>query len=179
MNLDTLTNITQRPLNHVSWLVDDIDQAARFFGQVYGIGPFLLVSEAELDEVSYQGTPCTFDHSAAFSKWGDLSIEVQKIEKCEPYQVAEGWGVGKGCHINHVSYTVADPDVESERLEELGLPQFLRWRNGPLHANCHRNFYGPSLEVHTEGTLDAFWEAIEKTIGDWDGKEQVMRFEPF
>ena len=181
MSITDIQRVVQRPLNHVSWLVEDIDAAARFWAATLGVGPFLLIEDAVLDEVSHKGKPCVFDHCAAFSKWGDLSIELQQISDARPYAVASGWGVGTGYHVNHVSYTVPDPDEESERLEALGMPCFLTWKDGPLHANCHQSpFFGPSVEVHTEGTLDGFWEAIGEATKDWDGTEPLRKFDlPF
>jgi hypothetical protein len=71
------------------------------------------------------------------------------------------------------------PDQESERLEALGLPKFMTWKDGPLHATVHRNpLFGPSLEVHTKGTLDEFWAAIAAETKGWDGSEPLRKFEP-
>lgn len=181
MNFDAIEKITERPISHIAWLVEDIDIAARFWAKAFGVGPFLLIDDAVLDEVSHNGEPATFEHSAAFCKWGDLAVELQQIDRCDPYQVAIGWGVGKGYHVNHLSYTVPDPDAESERLEAMGMSKFMTWKDGPLHANVHQNpYFGPAMEVHTEGTLDDFWNLIGAETANWDGSEPLRKFElPF
>lgn len=181
MNFAEIEQITQRRLNHVSWLVEDIGVAAQFWAASLGVGPFLLIEDAVLDEVSHKGKPCVFDHCAAFSKWGDLNIELQMIAEVRPHAVGAGWGVGKGYHVNHVSYTVPDPEEESERLQALGWSQFLRWRDGPLHATVHRSpLFGPALEVHTDNTLDEFWAWIGGEVAAWDGTRPLRKVElPF
>lgn len=63
-------------LNQLGFVVDDIDDAARYWVEVVGVAPFFVYREVTLAECLYDGEPVELTLSVAFAQAGELQIEL-------------------------------------------------------------------------------------------------------
>src|SRR6185312_9273908 len=119
-----------RPVHHISYVVADLPAAIDWWIKTLGAGPFFRMEDMQLDEAEYLGEPCVFDHSTAFGQWGPIAIELQELHDVQPTPLAKLVSGNDGAGINHAAFVADDPVAESARLEEMGMPMFMRLRKG-------------------------------------------------
>jgi hypothetical protein len=171
--------LLQRPVNHVGYVVPDIPTAADDWAKV-GVGPFWVFKDIVFDEVTHQGRPAVFDHSAAFAKWGDGSLELHGITEAKPQALADGVRFGTGNNFNHVSYLSDEPDEDSERLAAAGCPEILTLRLGDHVDYLHwAPFLGHAIEIHKNSpVVTDLWKMVEAESKGWDGTDPVRIMAP-
>ncbi|HEY5332104.1 MAG TPA: VOC family protein, partial [Solirubrobacterales bacterium] len=119
------TQIFSGPLSHVGFVVDDIPRAVERWTSAYGAGPFLLLENISFDSIEVPGdeSPVTWEHSAAFGRWGEIVVELQQYHDVSA-TLAEKLRVGSA-GFNHISYVVEGPEEASAGLSEAGMPCFV------------------------------------------------------
>jgi catechol 2,3-dioxygenase-like lactoylglutathione lyase family enzyme len=162
------------PIHHVGYAVPDMEVAVAHFVAALGVGPFLGYKDVKFDKVMSDGRPCTFDHSAAFTKWGDIFIELHEIHAASPEPVASVLRYGRDISVNHVSYISSDPAGDSARLEALGMPAVINLEIGPVRESIHRSPFGHSIEIQTPNEfIDYFFQRVAAASEGWDGAEPL------
>lgn len=76
--------ILGHPIVHVSHEVPDIPAAVEWWKELFGAGPFFLLERQVFDEVTHDGAPASWDHSAAFGQWGNIGVELQHTYETDP-----------------------------------------------------------------------------------------------
>jgi catechol 2,3-dioxygenase-like lactoylglutathione lyase family enzyme len=183
MTPDQLSENPARPfaeipgLHHVGFVVQDIEQAAREWHAMTGIGPFLLFEHLPFDEVLLDGAPVAFDHSAAFAAWGDNFVELQVLHRVEPAAARAHFEPSGPNALSHLAIAVDDRVGTSDRIARRGVPCAVHAYNGPLAISQHAPTasLGFALEVHQRGDfLDGFFGAVAKAAQNWDGAQLVI-----
>lgn len=164
--------VDARTVRHIGYVVDSIPEAVAFLSRTFGAGPFYSPGRITLDEVvGPDGEPAIFDHTNAFGRWGDIVVELQEMHQVEPPALRE-----KLCRsFNHVAILAEDPQAESERLSELGLPLLVHCIDGPVEVTFHDvPALGFAIEIHkdTDFIRNAH-EQILKAAEGWDGTEPL------
>jgi hypothetical protein len=170
--------VGHRTPHHFGYVVDDLAVAARRWHEVTGIGPFLAIGHVVFDEVTVDGAPAVFDHSAAFAAHGEIFVELQQIHHVEPAAALRRFQPLHPRGLNHVAYAHDDPDAESVRLSGLGAPRTFEARTLGLHVIWHdtSDVLGFAVELHQDGdALRGFFAEVSAAARDWDGRE-VLRF---
>jgi len=108
-----------RPLHHMGYWVDDLDEAVARAVRTLGVGPFLVHRHVTFDSFRLaDGTPVTepayFDHTAAFASWGSIVLELGQVHTAHPDIVA-AYGIRPG-QVGHVSWVVDNLAAEATRL---------------------------------------------------------------
>jgi hypothetical protein len=168
-------HILGRQIVHVSYEVPDIPAAVDAWVSTFGAGPFFLLERQVFDQVTHNGAPAAWDHSAAFGQWGPIGVELQHTYEISPEDTLRPAIVGRGNAPNHVAYVSADPVGESTRLEQLGFPQVLFAQSGPVELRFHYvPLLGHAIEIHKESPfLLDFFAMIAKAAQGWDGTDPL------
>ena len=161
------------PIHHVGYVVDDLRAGVERFADDHGAGPFFVMAHIVFDEVSYEGSPATYDHSSAFGQWGPLLVELSQIHDAQPEGLrdrltAPGAGVG---HIGFLTDSLAN---ETVRLTRLGFEPFHAGRTGPASAVWFDggDLFGHPVEVlQRRDELLGFYETVRRAAEDWDGTD--------
>ena len=165
--------LTGSPIHHVGYFVADLRTGVERFARDHGAGPFFVLEHVEFDEVSYEGSPATYDHSSAFGQWGPLLLELTEIHDAQPQGLRDrltvpGGGVG---HIGFLADSLAD---ETVRLARLGFEPFHAGRTGPASVVWFDggDLFGHPIEVlQRNDELLGIYETIRRASEQWDGSD--------
>ena len=83
----------RRGLHHIGYWVDDLDAAMADAQRLLGVGPFKVLEHIDLGDFRFLGSSAAvLDHSAAFTAWGPVLLELNQVHVVEPPRVARGAG---------------------------------------------------------------------------------------
>jgi catechol 2,3-dioxygenase-like lactoylglutathione lyase family enzyme len=164
-------------LHHIGYWVDDLDAAMERASRTLGVGPFLVHPHVAFDSFTLaDGTAVTdpgyFDHSAAFTAWGPVVLELGVVHAVHPdLEAAYGIRVGE---VGHVSWVVDDLEAESRRLAGLGCEPIHEAEvgGGAVHVAWHRGgpLFPHPIEVHRAGpAILGMQPRLAALAADWDG----------
>jgi hypothetical protein len=162
-------------VHHYGYAVPDLEKAIHNAIVMYGIGPFLMIENVPLENVTSRGEPAIFSHSTAFAQWGDIRIELSQIHQCEPARVRDAFA-SAGIGINHVAWTVSSLEAAGERLECAGAPSFVNATSGDISFVFHdsRATAGHHIELHADTpAFHGFFEQIRDMSIDWNGRDPI------
>ena len=171
-------NEVTRPLEifQMSWVVCDLEEAARRWHRTTGVGPFLINRHISITEPLYRGAPGPVDFSTAIAQAGPVQVElVQQHDhnpSCYRDSVPEEQ---EGMH--HVAVMADDYDAEIRRYTQQG---FAIASSGSFagvrfsYVDC-RDTLGHMVEVLESGrAISKFFGAIRKAAEEWDGDEKTL-----
>lgn len=134
----------------------DLRSAADDFRSRTGAGPFLLAEHIELESVTVDGAPSTFDHSSAYGQWGAIMVELVQ-EHTAPL-------LGRSTGIHHLAFMVASLDATIRTCRDSGWPVLLDavTSGGLRFVFCDaRATHGHLIELYEPvPELTAFYERI-------------------
>ena len=162
-------------IHHIGYVVEDIPRAVDWAVSTLAAGPFFLIEHLEFDEVTYDGSPASYDHSSAFGQWGELKLELTHVHSAAPPGLAAALG-GPAPRPGHVAWLADDLDAETERLTAAGVPLFHTGRSGPVRAHWFdaRATLGHHIEVLQRAPeLLGFYERMRAAAADWDGRDPL------
>jgi catechol 2,3-dioxygenase-like lactoylglutathione lyase family enzyme len=165
----------------VSFVVEDLDEAMRFWTEKMGVGPFVLLENAMKDrQFTYRGRRTPVEASLAFCYVGDVQIELiaQTNQAPSPYRdFLESGRQG----IHHIAFWPDDCDSACKELVRAGFDEVLSiqspdggnkvgYYSGPAH-------FGVMVEI-APMTPDrsTYFAAIKALADTWDGSRPVRRF---
>ncbi len=105
--------------------------------------------------------PAVLDHSAAFTAWGPVLLELNVVHSAAPAALRDALGIRPGA-VSHVAWTTEDLLTERQHLATAGCP-LLTTSVGGAVADWFSGgaLFGHPVEVHqpTDGVL-AFWQSL-------------------
>jgi len=161
------------PIHHLGYLVNDLEATVERLVNALGAGPFFVVRDVPLEQVTSRGEPATFDHDSAFGQCGAMPIEIIQLNRLEPKRLREGFSQSPP-QLHHAAYVLARERVAEARedLERRGLPAFLHATMGDLDLTLHdaASLTGHHMELHADspGFRDFFGMVRSASVG-WDG----------
>lgn len=166
-----------RPLHHLGYWVDDLDEGIDRAIRTLGVGPFLVHEHVRFEAFTLaDGTavddPAYFDHSAAFASWGSVVLELAVVHSVDPW-LATAYGLGSP-GLGHVSWVVDDLEVESARLENEGCRLIHTASSGAVAVAWHDGgpLFPHPIEVHRAGPPILGMHARLTALADgWDGRD--------
>lgn len=167
-----------RPVHHLGYWVDDLDEGIDRAVRALGVGPFLVDEHVRFDEFTLaDGTriedPAYLDHTAAFAAWGPMVIELAVVHTVDPW-LAHAYGLGKG-GLGHVSWVADDLAVESARLEAQGCRLLHTASSGAVAVAWHDGgaLFPHPIEVHRAGApILGMHGRLAALAADWDGRDR-------
>jgi catechol 2,3-dioxygenase-like lactoylglutathione lyase family enzyme len=166
-----------RPIHHVAYLVDDLEQAVDRLVSEFDAGPFFVLRNVTFEHLTSRGEPATFAHDSAFGQCGAVPIEVIEVKRLEPELVRGGFALTPP-QLHHTAYVVAPEDLAAARedLERRGLPAFLHAITGDIDSTLHNAAatLGHHVELHADcqQLRDVFGMVRDASI-DWDGSDPL------
>jgi catechol 2,3-dioxygenase-like lactoylglutathione lyase family enzyme len=162
-------------LHHVGYWVENLDQAVERAVQTLGVGPFLVHRRIRFESFDLaDGTAITdpgyLDHSAAFTAWGPVVLELGQVHTIDP-ELAAAYGLPRR-GVGHVSWVVPDLEVESARLTSLGCHLIHTAALGEVQVAWHDggSLFGHPIEVHRAGGPILGMQPRLAALADgWDG----------
>jgi methylmalonyl-CoA/ethylmalonyl-CoA epimerase len=97
------------PVYQLGYVVKNIDQACEFYTSTFGIGPFDVIDEVDMEGVIFRGKPTSTTIKVAFAKSEKVELEfIQPLTGSNPYtEFLETKGDG----IHHLGFVVDDMDA--------------------------------------------------------------------
>ena len=132
--------------HHYAYVVESIEATVERLAEQLGAGPFFLVENVPLENITSRGEPAEFAHHSAFGYCGGGPIELMEIVRL----------------VHHVAWAVPPASVEDLRreLEDRGLPEYLSAQLGELDITFHdaSASLGHDIEIHvdSQGLRDFF-----------------------
>jgi Glyoxalase/Bleomycin resistance protein/Dioxygenase superfamily len=166
-----------RPVIQLGFTVDDIETAANQWHRACGAGPFFRIGRGplELADTRHRGEPAQWSHSTSAGWCGGVMIELTEQHAAYPATLAQAMGVG-GYGLNHVAWLVDDMQLESDRLERLGIPlimaatlgqQEFRFHDARAQLGFRVEFYRPLPDV-----VDVY-DGVRRAALESDGSDIV------
>jgi hypothetical protein len=155
-----------RELHHIGYWVDDLDAGMARASEVLGVGPFQVMPHIDLGEFRFRGGPAVLDHSAAFTAWGPVLLELNQVHRVEPSELRDALRIAPGA-VSHVAWTTGDLSAENAHLAAGGCA-LLTTSVGGAVANWYSGgeLFAHPIEVHQPppGVL-AFWDSLRPHAG--------------
>ena len=176
-----------RPLHHVGYWVDDLDEAVERARRALGVGPFLVHRNVRFGSFTLaDGTEIAdrdyFDHTAAFAAWGPIVLELAEVHTIDPaLAAAYRISAGSGGAVGHISWVVDDLAAETARLAGLGCPLIHTATLGLVSVAWHDggSLFPHPIEVHQAGPPILGMHARLATLAEtWDGTDVLRQMAP-
>ena len=169
-----------RPLegaHHHAYVVESIEATVERLATQLGAGPFFLVENVPLENVTSRGEPAEFVHHSAFGYCGGGPIELIQTVRLVPERV-ESRFAGDRPRVHHIAWVAPRASVEDLRreLEDRGMPEYLSTRLGEVDATLHdaSASLGHDIEIHVEcQPLRDFFEMVRDGAENWDGSDPL------
>jgi glyoxalase/bleomycin resistance protein/dioxygenase superfamily protein len=150
-----------RGLHHIGYWTDDLDAAMAQAAHLLGVGRFQVLAHVDLGDFRFRGQPAVLDHSAAFTAWGPVLLELNVVHDVRPAALREALRIQPGA-VSHVAWTTGNLSAERQHLASAGCA-LLTTSVGGAVADWFEggSLFGHPIEVHqpTEGVL-SFWESL-------------------
>jgi methylmalonyl-CoA/ethylmalonyl-CoA epimerase len=153
-----------RGLHHIGYWVDELDAAMEQASRLLGVGPFRVLEHVDLGEFRFRGEPAVLDHSAAFTAWGPVLLELNVVHQVQPAELRDALGLRHGA-VSHVAWTTGDLQAEREHLARSGCALLTSSAGGAM-ADWFSGggLFGHPIEIHqpTAGVLK-FWREVQES----------------
>jgi methylmalonyl-CoA/ethylmalonyl-CoA epimerase len=163
--------------HHYAYVVENIETTVERLAAQLGAGPFFLVENVPLENITSRGEPAELVHHSAFGYCGGSPIELMEIVRLVSERI-EGRFSGARPGVHHVAWAVPPAAVEDLRreLEDRGLPEYLSAQLGELDITLHdaSASLGHDIEIHVDSQeLRDFFEMVREGAEGWDGSEPL------
>lgn len=153
-------------LHHIGYWTNDLDAAMAQAERPLGLGPFQVPAHVDLGDFRFRGEAAVLDHSAAFTAWGPVLLELNVVHDVRPAALRDALDITAGA-VSHVAWTTDDLPAERQHLASAGCP-LLTTSVGGAVADWFGGgrLFGHPIEVHqpTDGVL-SFWQSLRPASG--------------
>jgi len=105
-------------------VVRSIDETVKYFGEVFGIGPFEII-QVNYADATYHGEKVGYRGKRAFGKMGPLQIEL--IELIDGKTIHEDFLNQRGEGLHHIGFETKNLKESVKKAETLGLKITQGW----------------------------------------------------
>jgi catechol 2,3-dioxygenase-like lactoylglutathione lyase family enzyme len=165
----------------MSYVVEDIEEAMRFWTEQLKAGPFVVIEQAAEDRIiSYRGRKTRVEMCLAFTYVGDVQIELISATCPDPTPWTDFINSGRqGLH--HLGFWPDNYEEACKTLERLGFTCecTIEIENGAISAN----YFGapPHMGVMIElapntPARNRYFGGIKAMSENWDGSRPIRRY---
>ena len=104
-----MTLLKLPPVHQLGYVVGDIEKTCEFYESTYGVGPFNVIDEVNMDGAIFRGKPISTKIKVAFAK--SDNVELEFIQPLEGKNLYTEFLQAKGDGIHHLAFVVEDMDV--------------------------------------------------------------------
>jgi catechol 2,3-dioxygenase-like lactoylglutathione lyase family enzyme len=164
-------------VRQLAYAVPDVREAAERYSRMFGAGPFYIVEDI-LIPTRHHGRELVWKSTGAFGQWGDLMIELMRLDDQPPlHDVFPG---GKGAPgLHHVAIIVEDADALVQAYEEQGHAVILEAQFGTILSRMvdTREVNGHLLEIYEPSAqLIGMYDFIRDEAVNFDGRDPVRPY---
>ncbi len=94
------------PVYQLGYVVRDIEKTCAFYEATYGVGPFTVIPEVDMDGAILRGTPVETRIKVAFAK--SANVEIEFIQPLHGKNLYTEFLDAKGDGIHHLGFVVDD-----------------------------------------------------------------------
>ncbi|NHO66833.1 VOC family protein [Aestuariicella hydrocarbonica] len=158
-----------------SWVVNDLQQAMRFWTRTAGIGPFFHVQGVTIEEQLYRGMPTQVEAEFALAQAGDIQIELVCQLNDAPSAYRDTIPKGQeGFH--HMALYCDDYDVDLASYTKTGTKVAFSGSVGGKRF-CYLDTsatLGCMIELIEASSSQAeFFQRIQREASEWDGNNPI------
>ena len=121
--------------HHYAYVVENIEATVERLAEQLGAGPFFLVENVPLENISSRGEPAEFVHHSAFGYCGGGPIELMEIVRLVPQRI-EGRFSGARPGVHHVAWAVP-PGISRRASSRTGGPRATGVPQRPARRTRH------------------------------------------
>jgi catechol 2,3-dioxygenase-like lactoylglutathione lyase family enzyme len=103
-----MTQLKLPPVHQLGYVVGNVDKACEFYQATYGVGPFHVVDEVDMEGAMLRGRPISTKIKVAFARSNEIEIEF--IQPLEGENLYTEFLEEKGDGIHHLGFVVDDMD---------------------------------------------------------------------
>ncbi len=166
----------QHAIFQMSWVVADLEEAARRWHSTAGVGPFLVNRHIAIADPVYRGKPVAVDFSTAIAQAGPVQVELVQQHDDSPSCYRDMIPAGEeGMH--HVAIMAGDYDAAVAHYTDQGFEVASSGLFGPIrfcYVDC-RSALGHMVEVLEDSpAIRSFFDAIKRAADTWDGDPSTL-----
>lgn len=165
---------TDRTVFQNAWVVPDLEAAIGRWVDQLGVGPFYVMVQDRLTEVTYRGAPAELSMRVALAQAGPVQVELIEQTSDGPSAYRDSVPAGEmGFH--HLCVWTHDIDADADYFDSLGYPAATLGRSGARFGYFDtRPLLGCMLEVvEYQPRIEAMFGAIADAAVDWDGADPI------
>ena len=107
------------PVYQLGYVVGDIDAACKHYESIFGVGPFTVIDEVDMEGAILRGKPISTKIKVAFAK--SDKIELEFIQPLEGKNLYTEFLEAKGDGIHHLGFKVDEMDKWLKAFADMGL----------------------------------------------------------
>lgn len=161
----------QHSIMQFSWVVQDLEEAARRWHRSMGIGPFIVSRHLAISDARYRGQPVRTDFSTAIAQAGPVQIELVEQHDDTPSCYRDTVAAGAEA-MHHVALIASDYDNAVRHYTDRGFAIASDGRFGDVRF-CYvdtSESIGHMVEIlEDKRAIRAFFAAIARAPESWDG----------
>lgn len=165
------------PVGQLAYLPSDFDAAVRYWTQTMGVGPFFLMENVALGNMTYRGQPTGAVFSIAIAYWGDVQIELIRAENDEPGIYTGDYAVTDRLH--HICIFVDSIEDARAAVAAAGAEVLVEGTVGADGAVMYVDpGAGPGHVIELLQNMtgaDAIFQMIKEAGKTWDGSDPLRR----
>ena len=166
----------QQSIIQMSWVVPDMEEAARRWHAAMGVGPFLLNRHLTITDPLYRGQPGAIDFSVAIAQAGEMQIELVEQHDDKPSCYRDMVPAGQEA-MHHVAIMVQDFEAAQQRYLDQGFEVASAGYFGKVrfcYIDC-RPMLGHMVEIVQDCTpIRKFFGAVRNAAEEWDGNPATL-----
>lgn len=169
--------ISLGPVGQLAYLPSDFDAAVRYWTETVGVGPFYLLENVALGDMTYRGEPTASVFSIAIAYWGDVQIELIRPENDAPGIYTGEYAVRDSLH--HICIFVDSIEDARAAATAAGAEVLVEGKVGADGAVLYVDpGAGPGHVIELLQNMtgaDAIFQMIKDAGKDWDGSEPLRK----
>ncbi|RVQ66569.1 VOC family protein [Croceicoccus ponticola] len=165
------------PIMQQAYLPRDFDAALEYWTKTMGVGPFFLLEDIRLGDMTCMGEPTDAVFAVAIAYWGDIQIELVRPQNDAPAHYTGKYAVTDGLH--HTCHVVPDIAAARQTVIDAGGTIVVE---GKVGADGHVFYadpgFGPGglIEFIQLGAGGAeFFAMMQAASVDWDGSDPLRK----
>lgn len=163
------------PIAQMGFVHDDLEGPLRFWTETMGVGPFRVIEHLQLpDGMRYKGARTDVIFTQALGYWGDMQIELMRMESNAPSIFKDWLDQGKN-GLHHVAIFLEDMDHARDICAKAGAPviQEAKFPGGEVAFVDTGGGPGTIVELlaHPPGVNP--FEQLQAISREWDGSDPI------
>jgi catechol 2,3-dioxygenase-like lactoylglutathione lyase family enzyme len=159
----------------LAYFPTDFDAAMRYWIETIGVGPFFVLNDVRLGEMTYKGKPTDAVFSMALAYWGDIQIELIKTDSDAPSLYSGEYAVRDGLH--HICIFVEDMEATRAACAQAGAEVIVKGKVGDDGEVIYVDpGQGPGHIVEFLKPVtgsEALFQMMKDAARDWDGTDPI------